>query len=160
MTDFARLSSNWLKWSTMIGIGGVAVSTECDDCDIAFLSDDNSIHLHHNDGWWVVDTVNDRGRRYDSIALLSTYELAEKFLIWRWASIARTSIGARQLGAELHSRGPMTTVEFVETSRDHFVELRTRDGRALVSDASATVFSHVMCMSVEEIESLLAQDIE
>lgn len=160
MTDFARLSSNWIKWSTMIGIGGVAVSTDCDDCDIAFLSDDNSVHLHHEDGWWAVDTVNDRGRRYDDVALLSTYELAEKFLIWRWASIARTAIGASQLGPELQSLGPMTTVEFVKTSRDHFVELRIPDGRAVVSDASATVFGHVMCMSVEEIERLLAQDIE
>jgi hypothetical protein len=160
MTDFARLSSNWIKWSTMIGIGGVAVSTECDDCDIAFLSNDNSVHLHHNDGWWAVDTVNDRGRRYDNIALLSTYDLAEKFLIWRWASIARTAIGVRQLGAELHSQGPMPAVEFVKASRDHFVELRTPDGRAVVSDAAATVFSHVMCMSVQEIESLVAQDVE
>jgi hypothetical protein len=160
VTDFARLSSNWIKWSTMIGIGGVAVSTECDDCDIAFLSDDNSVHLHHNDGWWGVDTVNDRGRRYDNIALLSTFELAEKFLIWRWASIARTVIGARQLGAELHSQGLMPGVEVATASRDHFVELRTQDGRAVVSDASATVFSHVMRMSVEEIESLVAQDIE
>jgi hypothetical protein len=160
VTDFARLSSNWIKWSTMIGIGGVAVSTECDDCDIAFLSDDNSVHLHHNDGWWAVDTVNDRGRRYDDIALLSTFELAEKFLIWRWASIARTAIGARQLGAELHSQGLMPGVEMATASRDHFVELRTQGGRAVVSDASATVFSHVMRMSVEEIESLVAQDIE
>ena len=144
----------------MIGISGVTVSTDCDDCDIAFLSDDNSVHLHHNDGWWTVDTVSDRGSRYNSIALLSTYELAEKFLVWRWASVARTAMGARQLGAQLHSEGPMPGVEVVTTSRDHFVELRTNDGRAVVSDASATVFSHVMCMSLEEIESLLTQDIE
>jgi hypothetical protein len=160
VTDFSRLSSNWIKWSTMAGIRGGSVSTECDDCDIAFLSDDNSVHLHHNDGWWAVDTVDDRGRRYNNIALLSTYELAEKFLIWRWASIARTAIGVRQLGAELHSQGPMPTVEFVKASRDHFIELRTHEGRAIVSEASATVFSHVMRMSVRDVESLLAQDIE
>jgi hypothetical protein len=64
------------------------------------------------------------------------------------------------LGAELHSQGPMPDVEVATASRDHFVELRTQDGRAVVSDASATVFSHVMRMSVEEIESLVAQDIE
>lgn len=144
----------------MIGIGGVTVSTDCDDCDIAFLSDDNSVYLRHNDGWWAVDTVNDRGHRYNDIALLSTYDLAEKFLIWRWASIARSAIGAKQLGAELNSQGPVPGVEVVTTSRDHFVELRAGDGRAVVSDASATVFSHVMCMSVSEIENLLTQDIE
>jgi hypothetical protein len=160
MTDFARLSSNWIKWSTMIGIGGVSVSTGCEDCDIAFLSDDNSVHLHHNNGWWAVDTVSDRGRRYNNIASFSNYDLVEKFLIWRWASIARSAIGARQLGAELHSQGPMPTVEFAKASRDHFVELRTHDARAVVSEASATVFSHVMCMYVEEIESLLTRDIE
>lgn len=160
MTDFARLSSNWIKWTTMIGIGGVSVSAECEDCDIAFLSDDNSVYLHHYDGWWAVDTVNDRGHRYNNIAEFSTYDLVEKFLIWRWASIARTAIGAKQLGAELHSRGPMPNVEFAEASRDHFVELRAQDGTAVVSEASATVFSHVMCMSVDEIERLLNQDIE
>jgi hypothetical protein len=138
----------------------VSVSTESGDCDIAFLSDDNSVYLNQEDGWWVVDTVNDRGRRYANIASFSTYDLAEKFLIWRWASIARTAVGARQLGAELHSRGPMPNVEFAKASRDHFVELRTREGRAVVSEASATVLSHVMSMSVEEIERLLTQDIE
>ncbi len=62
----------------MIGISGVAISTACDDCDIAFLSDDNSVYLHRNDGWRAVDTVNDRGGRDDTIAS-STYELAESF---------------------------------------------------------------------------------
>ncbi len=143
----------------MVGIGGVKVSTECDDCDIAFLSDDNSVHLRHTDGWWKVDTVNDRNQRHDDIASLSNYELAEKFLIWRWASFARSAMGARQLGAELHSRGPLSAVEFVRTPRDYVVELRLHDDRAVVSEASATVFSHVMSMSVEEIESLVTQDI-
>ena len=160
MTDFGRLSSHWVKWSTMIGIGDVKVSTECEDCDIAFLSNDNSVHLRHTDGWWVVDAVNDRNQRYDDIASLSNYELAEKFLIWRWGSFARSAMGARQLGAELHSQGPLNRVEFLKTSRDYVVELRLNDDRAIVSEASATVFSHIMGTSVEEIENLLSRDIE
>jgi hypothetical protein len=160
MTDFSRLSANWSKWSTMTGLRGASVSTDCEDCDILFASDDDSIHLRHNGAWWAIDSVNDRGRRYNDIALLSTFDLVEKFLIWRWGSLARTVIGARQLGAELHSQGPMAAVEFAKTSRDHYVELRTPGGTAVVSEASATVFSHVMGMSVEEIERLLTQDIE
>lgn len=160
MTDFSRLSANWIKWSTMAGMRGVSVSEECEDCDILFSSDDESIHLRHNATWWAIDSVNDRGHRYNDIALLSTYDLVEKFLIWRWGSLARTAIGAKQLGAELHAQGAMPGVEFVEASRNHYVELRAPDGAAVVSQASATVFSHVMCMSVDQIEKLLTQGIE
>ncbi|MGH7042837.1 MAG: hypothetical protein ACREFY_11980, partial [Acetobacteraceae bacterium] len=76
------------------------------------------------------------------------------------ASIARAAIGARQLGAELHSQGPMPSVKFAKASRDYDVELRTPGGTAVVSQANATVFSHVMCMSMDEIERVLTQDIE
>lgn len=160
MTDFSRLSANWIKWSTMAGMRGASVFDECEDCDVLFLSDDESIHLRHVATWWAVDSINDRGRRYNDIALLSTYDLVEKFLIWRWGSLARTVIGAKQLGAELHAQGPMPGVKFAETSRNHYFELSAPDGAAVVSQANATVFSHVMCMSVDHIETLLTQDIE
>ncbi len=51
----------------MIGIGGFSVSTENEDYDIAFLSADNSVYLHHHDSWWAIDTVNDRGHRYTEV---------------------------------------------------------------------------------------------
>ena len=143
----------------MIGMRNVSVSVERTDCEIAFLSDEGSVHLRHTDGWWAVDTVNDRNQRFDDVAQLSNYELVEKFLMWRWASVVRTATGARQRGAELHAQGPASGVEFVELPRDHFVELRRHDDRARVSSSHATVFSHVMRMSVEEIERELAADI-
>ncbi|UMB69146.1 hypothetical protein [Mycobacterium paraterrae] len=159
MTDFSRLSKSWITWSTVAGIPGATVSTECDDCEVAFLSDDDSVHLRHEADWWKIDVVNDRGQRYEDVASLSNYGLVEKFLIWRWASLARTTIGAKQLGAELHAKGLCSAVEFVRTQREYVVELRHGNDRAVVSEASAVVFSHVMTMSVEEIENLVSQDI-
>ena len=143
----------------MIGMRNVSASVDRPDCEIAFVSDEGSVQLRHDEGWWAVDTVNDRGQHFDDVAQLSNYELVEKFLMWRWASLVRTATGAKQRGAELHAQGPSSGVEFVELPRDHFVELRLHDDRARVSSTSATVFSHVMRMSVEDIERDLAADI-
>ncbi|MGL5441729.1 MAG: hypothetical protein ACRDDJ_04600, partial [[Mycobacterium] stephanolepidis] len=139
------------------GLSNLYVATDRDDCDVYFHSDDNSVYLRRKDDWWVIDTVNDRGKRYNDVASFSEFDLAEKFLIWQWASFARSAIGARQLGAELHAQGPMTGVAFTPASRDYFVELHAPTGRAIVSEASSVVISHVMTMTLSDLHSLVTQ---
>lgn len=152
IVDFARLKKSWLEWSSLAGFGHAAVSTDCDDCQIAFTSEDQSYHLRQIDDWWAVDEVNDRGRRYNSTVKLSTFELAEKYLVWDWASITRTSIGAPSLGARLDALGFAPDTEAIETGREYFVELRAPTGRAIFPVSRATIFSHLMSKSVEDIE--------
>ncbi|WP_156766159.1 hypothetical protein [Mycobacterium sp. E342] len=82
-----------------------AVSLECDDCEIAFTSGDFSTYLRRDTEWWIVDTVDDCGQRRNDTAKSSSLELAEKYLIWIWSSLARGVIGAAPLGPQLYSSG-------------------------------------------------------
>jgi hypothetical protein len=105
MVDFSRLSTNWIEWASRLGLPDISVSTECDDCQILFRSKDYSVHLRCEDHWWLVDTVDDRGERSDADAQLSTFDLAEKYLIWRWVTLARSSLASGPLGADLYRQG-------------------------------------------------------
>ncbi|OBB36144.1 hypothetical protein A5752_17335 [Mycobacterium sp. 852002-51961_SCH5331710] len=80
--------------------------------------------------------------------------------MWKWASVSRSAVGAKQLGAYLHSLGPAPGVEIVQTDREHVVELRGRTGRAILPMSQATVFSHVMPKSADEIERMVRQGIK
>ncbi|MGE2718431.1 hypothetical protein [Mycolicibacterium celeriflavum] len=131
----------------------VSVSEACDDCDIVFKSDDQTFHLRQEGDWWTIDSVNDRGQRYYSTAQFSTFALVETYFIWEWASLTRSSVGA--LGARLHAKGVAPCIEIVPTERDYIVELRARTGRAIIPMSRATVFSHVMSKSADEIEQLV-----
>lgn len=150
--DFSRLRRSWLEWTGLVGFARVAVSTDCEDCRIAFTSEDQSYHLRQTDDWWTVDEVNDRGRRYNSTVKLSAFDLAEKYLIWDWASLVRASIGVPSLGIRLNARGYAPGIEVIETEREYFVELRAPTGRAIFPMSSATIFSHLMSTSVDEVE--------
>ncbi|MGB8403070.1 MAG: hypothetical protein WCE30_03225 [Mycobacterium sp.] len=157
--DYSKLMENWTRWSTRVGLADVYATENQDLTEVFFHSDDNSVYLRCVGGRWIVDTVNDRGRRLNDIADFSDFSLAEKFLIWRWASFARSAVGARQLGAEFQDMGRMADVEFRPGDRPYFTELVTAEGSAVVSDAHSIVFSHVMSMSIDEIESLVSQGI-
>ena len=137
----------------------VLVSLDCADCQIAFKSDVQSFHLRDDGGWWTVDSVDDRGKRYDGTAKFSTFELAEKYLIWNWASVSRSATGAKQLGRQLHALGMAPGVEVIPTERDYFVELRAPTGSAVLPMSSATVFSHLMAKSVDQVEQMVKEDI-
>lgn len=153
--DVSHLKRSWLEWSGLAGFASATVSTNCDDCRIAFTSEDQSYHLRQTDDWWIVDEINDRGRRYNSTVQLTAFDLAAKYLIWDWASIVRTSIGMPSLGARLNARGFAPGIEVIETEREYFVELRAPTGRAIFPMSKAMIFSHLMSKSVDEIEQVV-----
>lgn len=131
----------------------VSVSSECDDCDIAFKSDDGSFHLRQVGQWWTLDEVDDRGKRYDSMVRFPAFELAEIYLIWQWAALTGNAVS--RLGRRFHARGLAAGIEMLETERDYFVELRGPGGSAILPLSSATVFSHLMSMSVDDLEQMV-----
>ncbi|BCI51611.1 hypothetical protein NIIDNTM18_08890 [Mycolicibacterium litorale] len=154
MVGFSRLERNWVEWTGMARMNGVSISTQCEDCEILFTADDQSFHLRRDTDWWVVDKVDDRNQRHNSLARFSAFDLAEKYLIWRWSSVTRSAIGAKPLGARLQSLGMAPNVDAIPTDREGAVELRTSDGSAVVPRSTATIFSHLMSKSVDEVERM------
>src|SRR4051794_21882145 len=151
MVDCSRLSSNWSRWAPMSGLRDVSVSTDCDDCEILFKSRDYSVHLRYDGDGWVVDTVNDRGERTDRDAKLSTFPLTEKYLIWDWITAARPRLASGSLGAQLYKEGYAAGIQVADLDGAH-IELRMDDDRAILISGTATIFSHIMLMSVDELE--------
>lgn len=152
--DFTRLTRNWIQWAALGQLDNAAVSTTCADCTILFSSQGYSVHLRHDDDRWVVDTVDDRGRRTHAAATLSSYPLCETYLIWMWASMARTVLRAPILGLQLYASGFDAGVETRPIS-DGIIELRSPDGWAVLMEPYATIFSHLMGRSAEEIEQMV-----
>lgn len=153
MADFARLSANWYRWAAGIGGGEASVSTDCDDCEILFDTDDYSVHLRHQKSWWVVGSVDDRGRRHSGVAKLSNFCLPEKFRIWHWVTMANANLASGQLGAELYRQGYAPGVEVTQLDAGN-VEICSQGDCAILVVGSATIFSHIMQKSVEEIEAI------
>lgn len=152
MADFARLSENWLEWVGKMGLKKISVSMNCDDCQVLFSSDDYSVHLRNDGTWWVVDVIDDRGQRSNGIARLSTFDLAEKYLIWKWVTLARSSLASGPLGTDLYRRGYAPDVEISRAKGG--IEICLGNDRAVLSTVDATVFSHLMSKSVDEIEQI------
>jgi hypothetical protein len=153
MVDFSRLSKSWTEWASQAGLSDISVSTDCDDCQIIFRSSDYSVHLRTEDNWWVIDTVDDRGQRIDGDAKLSTFGLAEKYLVWRWVTLARSSLASGPLGASLYKRGYAPGVDFSNVDNAH-IELCLHGDCAILIAGTATIFSHIMLMSVDQIEHI------
>jgi hypothetical protein len=86
-------------------LSDVAVSRSCSDCVLTFSSQEVSFHLRRVGEGWAIDTVNERGSRHDDWARFSNLALVEKYLIWIWASAARTVLRKPLLGPELYARG-------------------------------------------------------
>jgi hypothetical protein len=158
MVDFSRLSANWVEWSSIAQLSNIAVSMDCDDCEIAFTSSDYSVHLRNDGTWWIIDTINDRGQRHNDAAKLSTFDLTEKYLIWTWASSARGAVGAERLGPRLYSLGFSPEIEVLPI-KEGIAELRSHAGNAILMEPNATIFSHMMSKSVEEIEQMVREGI-
>lgn len=154
-TDFSYLSKNWYEWTGRARMGGVSVSVECEDCQVLFKSDDGSFHLRQDGDWWVVDSIDDRNQRHNNVARFSTFDLVEKYLVWRWSSVTRGAVGAKSLGAELHRLGLAPGVETAATEREGAVELRTSDGSAVVPRSMENIFSHLMSKPMNEIEQFI-----
>jgi hypothetical protein len=153
--DFSRLSSAWIEWTGLLRMPGVSVSTECADCQIAFISDDQFFHLHQDGGWWKIDEVDDRNKRYKATAELSTFQLAEKYLIWRWASFTRNALRLDTFGRQLYKQGYSSNVRLVPAENDWRVELQSAVGHAILPQPDAAIFSHLILKSVDEIEKMV-----
>lgn len=154
LPDLARLAGNWLYWSELAQLTDPSVSTSCTDCEVLFSSNDYSVHLRHADNWWVVDTVDDRHQRSDDTARFSSYELAEKYLVWVWASTAKSFVRAPLLGPALYAKGFAHGVEATPLSEGVY-ELRSADGRAVLREPYATIFSHLIGQPEEAIERMV-----
>jgi hypothetical protein len=136
-------------------MANVSVSAARDDTEVDFLSDDQSFYLRKDDGWWTLDVINDRGARYNDVARFSTFDLAEKFLIWRWGSTMRDVLGARIFGPELYALGRSSDVVVVPTENEWLFELQSDAGSVRLSEPAATIFSHLMSKSADEIEQMI-----
>ncbi|MGE2724403.1 hypothetical protein [Mycolicibacterium pulveris] len=158
MVDFSRLSSNWVMWSNMSQLANASVSTDCDGAEICFKSDDASFYLRQSADRWILDEVDERGQLHDDAARFSTLELAEKYLIWNWASLARSTIGAPSLGRDLYALGFSPEVH-VHQLREGVYRLSSPTGEAVVTGVPATIFSHLMSMSVDEVERMVKEGV-
>lgn len=152
--DFERLSRNWVYWSGVAQLNNLSVSTSCDDCEILFSSNEYAVHLRNEDTWWIVDTVDDRKQRNNDAVRFSTYALAEKYLVWIWASTARSVAGAPTLGRQFYDLGFDPEVEKTRISPGIY-ELRSNEGSAVLVEPYATIFSHLMAKSEDEIEQMV-----
>lgn len=84
------------------------------------------------------------------------FELAENYLIWTWASSARGAIGPTRLGPLLYSSGFSPEVE-VMPIKEGMPEVRSPAGNAVLIEPSATIFSHLMTKSIDEIERMVRE---
>jgi hypothetical protein len=151
MVDFSRLSANRYQWAPGVGGGEISVSTSCNDCKILFSTDDYSVHLRNDGHWWVVDTVDDRGRRRNGDAKLSSFALTEKYLIWHWATTARSSLASGRLGAGLYRLGYAPGIEVSQVDVAN-IKICLHGDCAILVMGDATIFSHLMKKPVDEIE--------
>ncbi|MBX9919241.1 MAG: hypothetical protein K2Y33_05330 [Mycolicibacterium frederiksbergense] len=155
MSNFARLAEHWINWTQLSGTTDVSVSEADKDCLIRFKSADGSFFLRREGTWWVIDEVDDHGKRYADTTRFSTFELAEKYLIWTWGSVARSVLRAEQLGVRLNSLGMAPGVSVEPTDREYVVELHAATGVAILPLSGATIASHWMTLSIEEVEQML-----
>ncbi|AQA06370.1 hypothetical protein BVC93_13150 [Mycobacterium sp. MS1601] len=83
--------------------------------------------------------------------------MAEKYLVWTWASLARSYVGATILGRPLYDAGFAAGVEKELVAPGTF-ELRSREGCAVLMEPYGTIFSHLIDMTEEQIEKMVLVD--
>jgi hypothetical protein len=116
----------------------------------SFQTDDYAIHLREQGPHWVIDTVNDRGQRRNCDAKFSNFDLAEKYLLWEWVTVSHSHLASGPLGADLYQRGFAPGVE-VSRLDDGRIKVCFNGDCAVLIAGDATIFSHIMKMSVSEI---------
>ena len=77
--------------------------------------------------------------------------MAENYLIWRWVTLARSSLASGPLGADLYRQGYAPGIEVSEVDGAH-IKLCLHGDCAILIVGTATIFSHIMLKSVEQIE--------
>ena len=148
MANFTRLATDWTTWSQWLRMSNVSVSINSEH-DACFKSDDDTFYLRKNGEWWIIDRINDRGEHHNDIGSFSNFELAEKFLIWRWT---RAVTNAPELGPELYARGMNPDVTVNPTDSEWRHELDSSAGKARLGEPSATIFSYLMHTPTAHIE--------
>lgn len=98
MSDYSRLAANWIRWSGLSGVSNASMSEDRANNRVVFKSGEGSFTLRHQGDWWSLDESDDRGSHRFEAARFSAFTLAEIYLIWTWASLARTAIGVKNLG--------------------------------------------------------------
>lgn len=160
MIDYSRLSRNWMKWSGLMGMGDVRTVAGSDASRVDFTASDWGFYISQSGDWWIVGEVDDRGQSHDDTARFSSFSLTETYLIWTWASVARSAIGAKRLGADLYARGFSPTTQVTELKAGVY-ELKSPDGAdAIVKGVKATIFSHLMTKPVDDVEAMVNEGIE
>ncbi|OBE93941.1 hypothetical protein A5775_12725 [Mycobacterium sp. 852002-10029_SCH5224772] len=79
--------------------------------------------------------------------------MTEKYLIWDWATTVRTDLASGPLGADLAKQGFASNVEVSQVDTKY--EICSNDDCAILSAVNATIFSHLMDRSVDEIEKMV-----
>ncbi|MHA3020027.1 hypothetical protein ACXPWS_07105 [Mycobacterium sp. BMJ-28] len=153
MSDFARIDTLWKQLGPAIGGGDVSVLIQNADHAISFHSNDYTVHLHQEDSWWVMDTVNDRNQRRNAVATVSSFSLAEKYLLWDWSTTAFSSLASGPLGADLAKQGFSPQVNVTKVDGGYKISLNSE--WAILSVVNATIFSHLISYSFEEIERMI-----
>lgn len=156
MVDFTRLANNWVAWSNMSQLSNPSASTDCGGAQVCFKSSDGSFYLRNERDRWILDEVDDRGQRHSGTASFSNFSLIEKYLIWNWASVARSAVGAQTLGSELYALGFSPEIQ-VSQVREGIYRLTSPFGDAVVMGVPATIFSHLMSKTVNEIEQIVSE---
>ena len=152
------MSNNWIVWSSIIPLANASASRDCDGAQGCFKSDNKSFYLRQSDDQWIVDEVDDRGQHRNDTARFSTLELAEKYLIWNWASVARSAVGAEPLRPELYAAGFSRDISVLQL-KEGIYKLTSPLGEAVLIGVSATIFSHLMTRSVDQIVDLVKEGI-
>lgn len=150
MTDFSRLSKIWSTWAPKAGLTGVETSMARDDCEIAFRATDYSVQLRDDNDRWAIDTIDDRGQKRSEVATFSTFGLVEKYLVWDWATLARSGLASGPLGADLYRLGYAAGIEVSELGEGKIQVCLNGDCAILVA-GDATIFSHIMTKSIDEL---------
>lgn len=152
---FVRLSRAWIEWANLAGFAEVSVSVDEANSKAAFIAEDGSFYLHQEGGWWVVDSVDDRGKSYTAIAKFSNFELAEKYLIWRWSSTARAAFSLGSLGPALYKKGFSSDVTVTATDDEWKSAITSPAGTAILGQPYSTILSHLMSKSADEIDEMV-----
>lgn len=158
--DFTLLSSAWMYWNGLARIPNASFSRDCGDCLVKFSSDAESFHLRKEGEWWVVDVIDDRGKRYNDTCRFSSFELVEKYFIWNWASFARSSIGLEALGPNLYKQGLNPAVIVNPTENRWRSEVVTPDGSAILAEPELTIFTYLASKPLRDIEEMVRSGID
>lgn len=156
MVNFTRLSEIWSDWAPKAGLNGVSISSICNDCEIVFKANDYATHVRDDRNRWAIDMVDDRGHRRNDVATFSSFDLVEKYLVWEWATLARSGLASGSLGTDLYKLGYAAGIEVSELGNGN-IELCLDSECATLVVGDATIFSHIMQKSVDEILGIASQ---